>query len=186
MAAPLMVWRRLFLKLDNAIFSRCRNLTVTHRLYKDEDNNETDNSNTGDVTNEAVKVVDADTSIRYLNSKAYTQGYGDKPVWFYYRRNFKGQRAPKTRKNCKVKGVINTASPCPICRDEYLVLDHRNTKLLEQFISPYSGEILDTKKTGLCQHQQKNLTVEIMKAWNEGNLEVTLPFRIYDYDDYKN
>lgn len=39
--------------------------------------------------------------------------------------------------------MISTGNPCPICRDEYLVLDPKNTKLLEQFISPFTGEILE-------------------------------------------
>lgn len=37
---------------------------------------------------------------------------------------------------------ISTGNPCPICRDEYLILDHRNVELLKQFISPHSGQIL--------------------------------------------
>merc|ERR1719239_2159853 len=44
--------------------------------------------------------VDPQTSIRYVNSKAFEKGYMNKPVWFYYRRNHKGQFPPKTRKNC--------------------------------------------------------------------------------------
>ncbi|XP_055898296.1 28S ribosomal protein S18b, mitochondrial-like isoform X1 [Biomphalaria glabrata] len=188
MAAPLKMLKRLVLQLQNPIVSRCRTLMLSPRLCKDEEENETEEPTSQDdqgAKKEGVKIIDVDTSIRYLNSKAFTQGYGDKPVWFYYRRNFKGQRAPPTRRNCKIKGVIKTASPCPICRDEYLVLDKKNTKLLEQFICPHSGEILDTMKTGLCQHQHKTLTIEIMKAWDEGAIEVTLPFRTYDYEDYK-
>lgn len=38
--------------------------------------------------------------------------------------------------------MISTGNPCPICRDEYLVLDYRNVDLLKQFISPYSGKLL--------------------------------------------
>lgn len=37
---------------------------------------------------------------------------------------------------------IATGNPCPICRDEYLVLDYRNVKLLQQFICPHTGSIL--------------------------------------------
>ncbi|KAK7478438.1 hypothetical protein BaRGS_00030284 [Batillaria attramentaria] len=129
-------------------------------------------------------VVDPDTSIRYMESSAYAETYGDKPVWFHYRRNFKGQRPPETRKTCIRGGQISTGSPCPICRDEYLVLDHKNVKLLEQFVSPYTGEVLESKKTGICQKQHKTLIVEVMKAQDHGFLEKTVPFRKYDYSQY--
>nr|KAG5693170.1 hypothetical protein BaRGS_035368 [Batillaria attramentaria] len=81
-------------------------------------------------------------------------------------------------------GQISTGSPCPICRDEYLVLDHKNVKLLEQFVSPYTGEVLESKKTGICQKQHKTLIVEVMKAQDHGFLEKTVPFRKYDYSQY--
>lgn len=41
--------------------------------------------------------------------------------------------------------VIVTGNPCPICRDEYLVVDYKNTDLLKQFISPHTGEIISYK-----------------------------------------
>ncbi|KAL8562424.1 hypothetical protein ACOMHN_066138 [Nucella lapillus] len=129
-------------------------------------------------------VVDPETSIRYMESNAYSEAYGDKPVWFHYRRNFKGQFAPETRKTCIRKGKVSTGSPCPVCRDEYLVLDYKNVKLLEQFISPYTGEMLETKKTGVCQKQHRTLMVEVRKAQACGYLEMNVPFREYDYSQY--
>ncbi|CAB3231166.1 unnamed protein product [Arctia plantaginis] len=91
---------------------------------------------------------------------------------------------------CKVK-PINTlmvtkrfGNPCPICRDEYLVLDHRNTQLLEQFISEYTGQILDAFKTGLCQKKHKELLVAIERAWDQGYLTYDVPLRKYDYSLY--
>ncbi|KAK7095292.1 small ribosomal subunit protein mS40-like [Littorina saxatilis] len=128
--------------------------------------------------------VDAETSIRYMESNAYQGVYGEKPVWFYYRRNFKGSIPPETRKTCIRKGEISTGSPCPICRDEYLVLDQKNVKLLQQFISPYTGEVLATKKTGICQQQHSKLLVEVMKAQDSGYLDKNVPFRVYDYSQY--
>ncbi|XP_025114528.1 28S ribosomal protein S18b, mitochondrial-like [Pomacea canaliculata] len=129
-------------------------------------------------------IVDPDTSIRYMNSKAYEEAYGGNPVWFHYRRNFKGQVAPRTRRTCIRQGIIKTASPCPICRDEYLIVDHKNVKLLEQFISPYTGEVLNSRKTGVCQVQHKKLVIEVMKARIEGLVEKVIPIREYDYDQY--
>lgn len=89
-----------------------------------------------------TKIIPVETSIRYLKSTAYETTYGDQPVWVQYRRNFKGQFPPsKTRKTCIRAGKISTGNPCPICRDEYLVLDHNNIDLLKQFISTHTGEV---------------------------------------------
>ncbi|XP_003743660.1 28S ribosomal protein S18b, mitochondrial [Galendromus occidentalis] len=125
-----------------------------------------------------------ETSIRYMKSNAYRRAYGDDPVWTLYRRNFKGQFAPPTRKSCLHKNHHSTGSPCPVCRDEYLVVDYRNPALLEQFISPYTGQTLTTKKTGVCQKVQFKLELEIMKAHDYGTLQFEVPFREYDYEDF--
>ncbi|XP_046552602.1 28S ribosomal protein S18b, mitochondrial-like [Haliotis rubra] len=129
-------------------------------------------------------IVDPETSIRYLSSSAYKEAYGDDPVWKHYRRNFKGSLPPRTRKTCVRKGEIATGSPCPVCRDEFLVLDMKNVHLLEQFISPYTGEVYDFMKTGLCQTQHKKLVLEVLKARNHGLIESAVPFRRYDYSEY--
>lgn len=95
-----------------------------------------------DPAKDRTKIIPVETSIRYLASTAYATTYGDQPVWVPYRRNFKGQFPPRlTRKTCIRKGVISTGNPCPICRDEFLVLDHRNVDLLKQFISEYTGQV---------------------------------------------
>lgn len=91
-----------------------------------------------------TKIITVEQSLRYLASEAFKETYGDKLVWEQYRRNHKGPFAPrKTRKTCVRKGMISTGNPCPICRDEFLVLDHRNLELLKQFISPQTGEVRD-------------------------------------------
>lgn len=90
--------------------------------------------------------VPYETSIEYLKSSAYKDTYGDEPVWVKYRRVHKGQLPKfKTRRSCttlfhKYKLIWNN-SPCPICRDKYLVLNEMNVDLLKQFISPYTGEV---------------------------------------------
>lgn len=89
-----------------------------------------------------TKIIPVETSIEYIESPAFLSTYGDKKVWELYRRVHKGQLPKsKTRKTCIRHGVIATGSPCPICRDEYLVLDYRNLELLKQFISPHTGEV---------------------------------------------
>lgn len=88
------------------------------------------------------KIISVETSIDYLHSPAFQSTYGGKKVWELYRRVYKGQFAPfKTRKTCIRGNVIAVGSPCPICRDEYLILHHENLELLKQFISPHTGEV---------------------------------------------
>jgi len=130
-------------------------------------------------------VIDVLTSIKYLKSKAYKFTYGDALVWQPYRRNHKGARPPKkTRKSCIRGGVVATGNPCPICRDEYLVLHPENVELLKQFISPYTGQVESYEKTGLCQKQHKNLLIAVQQAWDIGTIDMPLPFRQYDYQEY--
>ncbi|XP_022128071.1 28S ribosomal protein S18b, mitochondrial [Pieris rapae] len=155
------------------------------RLYSDE-SNENEEQKPIDPTKDRSKIIPVELSIKYLESNAFNQTYGEKPVWFFYRRNHKGGFAPrKTRQSCIRNKVISTGNPCPICRDEYLVLDPRNTKLLEQFISEYTGQVLDAFKTGLCQKKHKQLLVAIEQAWDQGYLTYDVPFREYDYSLYK-
>jgi len=130
-------------------------------------------------------VIDVQTSIRYMNSKAYKITYGDALVWQPYRRNHKGSIPPeKTRKTCIRKGAISTGNPCPVCRDEFLVLHPENVALLKQFIMPQTGAVLSYQKTGLCRVQRKNLLIALEQAWDLGYLDSVQPFRRYDYSEY--
>ncbi|XP_065355452.1 small ribosomal subunit protein mS40 [Calliphora vicina] len=129
--------------------------------------------------------IPVETSIRYLKSDAYQQTYGQQFVWEQYRRNHKGLFPPRqTRKTCIRKDTITTGNPCPICRDEYLVLDHRNIELLKQFISPHSGEVLSYTKTGLCQKKHLQLLVAVERAKDYGLLTFDVPFREFDYSEF--
>lgn len=88
------------------------------------------------------QIIPYEKSVEYLNSPAFATTYGSNKVWELYRRVHKGQfPKTKTRKTCIRGQVIAVGSPCPICRDEFLVLDYRNLQLLKQFISPYTGEV---------------------------------------------
>uniref|UniRef100_A0A8D8R0B0 Small ribosomal subunit protein mS40 n=1 Tax=Cacopsylla melanoneura TaxID=428564 RepID=A0A8D8R0B0_9HEMI len=126
-----------------------------------------------------------ETSIRYLASEAYQKCYGSEPVWKPYRRNHKGMFAPrKTRRTCIRNGIVTASNPCPICRDEYLIVHPYNVNLLKQFISPFNGENLSYEKTGVCQKQHRALLVAITQAKNKGLITFDIPFREYDYADY--
>lgn len=131
-----------------------------------------------------VKKVDWQTSMAYMDSDAYKEVYGDEPVWVPYRRNYKGHFKPETRRKCIRAGTIHTGSPCPICRDDYLVIDYRNEKLLRQLIIEETAQPFPTKRTGICQEQQRKLQLELAKAIDCGYVEAPLPFRGYDYEEY--
>lgn len=136
-------------------------------------------------TKDRTRIIPVETSIRYMASSSYKQTYGDSLVWEKYRRNHKGMFPPrKTRKTCIRQGVISTGNPCPICRDEYLVLHPENTTLLKQFISPQTGQLLSYSKTGVCQKKHLELSVALHKAWNSGRITYDAPFREFDYSEY--
>lgn len=130
--------------------SALRQLSISAALRKENSENPEESEEKVeekiDPAIDRTKIIPVETSIRYLKSTAYTTTYGQQPVWVQYRRNFKGQFPPlKTRKTCVRAGKISTGNPCPICRDEYLVLDHNNVDLLKQFISKHTGEVSVTK-----------------------------------------
>lgn len=130
-------------------------------------------------------VTDIETSLRYMESDAYKTVYGGEPVWKNYVRNRTNQRLPHyTRDFCAEEGVYIRGNPCPICRDEYLLLDYRNTKLLTQFVNDHTGEIEPVLKTSICQAQLRNLRVALRKAYDLGLITYQVPFRTYDYRDY--
>lgn len=138
-----------------------------------------------DPSKDRSKVIPVETSIKYLQSSAYKTTYGSDPVWKHYRRNHKGAIPPrKTRKMCIRGNVISTGNPCPVCRDEYLVLDPRNVELLKQFISPHNGEILSFSLTGVCQKRHQELLLAIHKAKDMGLITYDVPFREYNYAEY--
>lgn len=131
-----------------------------------------------------IPIIPWDTSIRYMESDAYKEAYGDDVVWKHYKRNFKGHWMLDTREKCIRKGRISTGTPCPLCRDEYLVVDYRNTKLLGQFVNPFTGELWPSKKTGVCQKRLSELRIELAKAIDYGFMRMNLDFRKYDKAEY--
>ncbi|XP_045619141.1 small ribosomal subunit protein mS40 [Procambarus clarkii] len=140
-----------------------------------------------DPTKDRSRVIPLETSLKYMKSEAYQTTYGSEPVWKKYRRNFKGGLPPrKTRKTCIRGKMISTGNPCPICRDEFLVLDYRNVNLLNQFIAEHTGAIISYQKTNLCQRRHKELQVAVEKARDYGLLTYDVPLREYDYSEYYN
>ncbi|KAH8410119.1 hypothetical protein KR009_006294 [Drosophila setifemur] len=172
--------------IHTASLLRCKAETTPEQSTEgNDDGDEKQSSSSAPDPKDRTKVIPVETSMRYLNSAAYKQTYGEEFVWTQYRRNHKGMFAPrKTRKTCVRQGRISTGNPCPICRDEFLVLDYRNTELLQQFISPHSGDVLSYSKTGLCQKSHLRLMVAVQQARDSGFLTYDVPFREYDYSEY--
>ncbi|XP_068455203.1 small ribosomal subunit protein mS40 [Clinocottus analis] len=122
----------------------------------------------------------------YLESEDYIEKYGTNPVWESYRRNHKGGIPPqKTRKTC-IRGDKICGNPCPVCRDPNIIIHHQNVKLLQQFISPHTGMVLDPTRTGVCMKQQKKLHEAINTAKNHGFLPFQIPFVEFSGADYSN
>lgn len=139
------------------------------------------------ITRDRSEEIPVETSIKYLKSAAYQKTYGPDPVWVQYRRNHKGSIPPrKTRRTCIRAKQITTGHPCPICRDEYLVLHEENTQLLNQFICPHTQSVLSYTKTGLCQKRHQELLVAVKRARDRGLLIFDIPIRKYNYSEYYN
>lgn len=132
--------------------------------------------------------VSYEDSIKYMDSEAYKKTYHGHLIWKLYRRNHKNQFPGKyTRPTCiNSDGFVQTSFPCPICRDEYLVIHPENVKLLEQFIDPYTGKIRPTTDHGLCNKQYRKLVIAIIQAKDTGKLTYEIPDRLYDYKEYYN
>ncbi|XP_074543470.1 small ribosomal subunit protein mS40 [Halichoeres trimaculatus] len=137
---------------------------------------------------QAVEILSRykDRPWEYLQSEEYTNRYGSSPVWTGYRRNHKGGIPPqKTRKTC-IRGDKICGNPCPICRDPNIIIHHQNVKLLQQFISPQTGQVFDPTRTGVCMKQQKKLNEAIDAAKDHGLLPFQIPRADFSGEDYSN
>ena len=165
----------------------CRGIAYKYPLFlnfREDDHVSWKTKKTQDGRDRSRKIP-VELSMAYLESPGYKETYGDKKVWELYRRNIAGRRtASPTRKACVIDGRIETGNPCPICRDEYLVVDYRNINLIKQFITEYNGKVLGWQTTHVCQEQFKNLMVAIEKARDYGYLDVDAHFVEYDYTKY--
>ncbi|XP_063902100.1 small ribosomal subunit protein mS40 [Zophobas morio] len=171
--------------LQKTFWTRALTTSATLKNNQETTNKEERQLEVREITKDRTKQIPVETSIRYLQSAAYRQTYGDQPVWVLYRRNHKGSIPPKkTRKTCIRQGQISCGNPCPICRDEYLVLSESNVELLKQFICPHTGSILSYSKTGLCQRKHQELLINIKRAFDSGMLTFDIPHRHYDYSEY--
>jgi len=130
--------------------------------------------------------VDLETSKKYLKSEAFAQTYEGLPIWHptLYRRNFRGSSNPtQTRPDCVIDGVL-CGNPCPICRDDHLVVHHENLELLKHFVEPKTGKVLSHRQTNVCMLQHSRVEIAIGRARDRGLMEMRVPFRDYDYADF--
>ncbi|XP_038063697.1 28S ribosomal protein S18b, mitochondrial-like [Patiria miniata] len=148
-----------------------------------------DDSNSPDtVGKQELTEADVAAGIAYIQSEEYVERYGDRPVFADYRRNHKGRVPPKrTRLTCvRGNGEKRTVAgnPCPICRDQNLLVHYKNVRLLKQFICPHSGLVYSDVRTGVCQRQYRKLNKVIAEARDYGLIPLTVPFVKYDYMEY--
>jgi small subunit ribosomal protein S18b len=175
MAAGGLALARLFSRGDTAnVFGKDMNIGDNYELKK---------------KNKYRPIHPVATSKAYLNSKIYEEVYGNQPVWGPYRRNFGGPNNwkwhPQTRRSCVNKNnQFTTNNPCPICRDEYLVLHHTHPRLLEQFIYPGTNRLVENRRCYLCRMQYEKLEVQVIRGRLTGYLAVDIPFRNYEYKQY--
>ncbi|XP_078081436.1 small ribosomal subunit protein bS18m [Mustelus asterias] len=60
---------------------------------------------------------------------------------------------------------------CTLCG---VSVDYKNTQLLSQFISPYTGRIFGRHITGLCGKKQREISKAIKRSQQMGFMSVTL------------
>lgn len=59
-------------------------------------------------------------------------------------------------------------------------------KLLQQFVSPYTGLVLDPTRTGVCMKQQKRLNQAVETARDHGLMPLQVPHVDFSGQDYSN
>ncbi|PIO65308.1 putative ribosomal protein S18 [Teladorsagia circumcincta] len=60
---------------------------------------------------------------------------------------------------------------CLLCRTG-IELDYKNARLLQQFVSTFSGRVYDRHITGLCDHQQEKLVQTIALSRKAGYMPI--------------
>ena len=77
-------------------------------------------------------------------------------------------------------------TPCPICRDENLLLHETNVELLKQIIDPESEKILKNEKLQFCFVMYKYAAFCIERSWMNGYLKRKPLFKEFDYEELEN
>ncbi|RUS71669.1 hypothetical protein EGW08_020575 [Elysia chlorotica] len=90
-----------------------------------------------------------------------------------------GSLLDKVQNNMPVSDMPNPFEKnyrrCSLCRHD-VYLDHKNVRLLSQFVSPYTGRIYGRAITGLCIPMQKRVSLLIKRARMSGYM----PFMFKD------
>ncbi|KHN84451.1 28S ribosomal protein S18c, mitochondrial [Toxocara canis] len=60
---------------------------------------------------------------------------------------------------------------CILCAHR-IELDYKNARLLQQFVSSFSGRVYDRHITGLCEHQQKKVVAMIALSRRAGYMPI--------------
>nr|XP_002129978.1 28S ribosomal protein S18b, mitochondrial-like [Ciona intestinalis]XP_026693609.1 28S ribosomal protein S18b, mitochondrial-like [Ciona intestinalis] len=122
----------------------------------------------------------------YLETADFRTLYGERLIWENYVRNFKGGVQPQqTRSNCFRKGEMSTGSPCPLCRDEKIMVTYNNLPLLHHFIDKQTGQLYSNLRTGACRFKHRRLVKAFSMAKDFGYLAAEAEFVKYDLTDHR-
>ncbi|MBI2484983.1 30S ribosomal protein S18 [Candidatus Uhrbacteria bacterium] len=77
----------------------------------------------------------------------------------------------QTKSKSSAKQKLTRAKHCAFCANQSLVIDFKNSKLLQRYISSY-GKIVSRKRSGVCTFHQRKLSGSIKQA----RIMALLPF----------
>nr|CAG4635238.1 EOG090X0N7H [Alona affinis] len=85
--------------------------------------------------------------------------------------------SPNVDPDMPVDGLTNPYQQdrrcCVLCKYKVKV-DYKNTRLLSQFMSPFTGKVYERNITGLCKTQQEIVEAEIKRSQSSGYLAIML------------
>ena len=73
------------------------------------------------------------------------------------------------------------ANPCPVCRDENILVHEDNLQLLEHFIDPLNKEVYSQEKMQICSKIYRLIRISVERAFNKGQIIRPSPFKEFDY-----
>jgi ribosomal protein S18 len=95
---------------------------------------------------------------------------------------------PHYRFEAKLQGTYACNHPCPCCRDWKLLINYKNTPLLNQFVDGQTGRIFPLYKTNLCQFSHARISQAIDASRLLGHLScptVEMKWSEWNMDAYK-
>uniref|UniRef100_A0A1I8ANQ3 28S ribosomal protein S18c, mitochondrial n=1 Tax=Steinernema glaseri TaxID=37863 RepID=A0A1I8ANQ3_9BILA len=86
-------------------------------------------------------------------------------------KNFAGKRLCATLPSGSPNPYQKEKVKCILCSHN-VELDYKNSRLLQQFVSSFSGRVYDRHITGLCSHQHEKLVKTIALSRRAGYMPI--------------